>query len=90
MKIHLNELQHALKSRQAELEDQNRGRDVLTVETNSDELGRIQGGQGHDLAIGIFDRDATLMREVRSALPECECRVESNDAAAGRGSSSSA
>ena len=81
MKIDLNAL-HALKSRQAELEDQNRGPDVLIVETNSDELGRIQGGQERNLAIGIFDRDATLMREVRSALPECECRVELNDAAA--------
>src|SRR5579863_9707288 len=84
-KIDLNALQHVLKNRQTELEDQNRGRDVLIVEASSDELSRIESSQERDLAIGVFDRDSTLLRDVRSASAECERRVELNDAAADMG-----
>jgi DNA-binding NtrC family response regulator len=81
-RIDLYALQRALKSRQAEQENQNRGRAVLLVETNSGELDRIQGRQERDVAIGIFDRDAPLLREVSFVPPESECKVVLNDTVA--------
>jgi DnaK suppressor protein len=67
-KIELNEFRSVLKNRQAELEDGNRGRGALVIETSPDELDRIQHGQDRDLAIDILDRNSKLLREVRAAL----------------------
>jgi RNA polymerase-binding transcription factor len=58
----------ALKNREAELENGNRSREGLAVETYSDELDRIQHGQERDFAIGTLDRNSKLLREVRAAL----------------------
>lgn len=70
--IELNGFRHALKNRQAELENGNRCRGALAIETSADELDRIQYGQERDLAIGTLDRDSKLLREVRAAL----CRID--------------
>lgn len=67
-KIELNEFRNVLKNRQTELEDGNRGRGALVIETSPDELDRIQHGQDRDLAIDILDRNSRLLREVRAAL----------------------
>jgi hypothetical protein len=67
-KIELNGFRAALKNRQAELENGNRSRGALAIETNADELDRIQHGQEREMAIGTLDRNSKLMREVRAAL----------------------
>lgn len=67
-KIELNGFQNGLRNKQAELEDGNRSRDALAIETSPDELDRIQNGQERDLAIGTLDRDSRLLREVQAAL----------------------
>ena len=67
-KIELNKFRNGLKNKQAELEDGNRSRDALAIETSPDELDRIQNSQERDLAIGTLDRDSRLLREVQAAL----------------------
>ena len=67
-KIELNKFRNALKQKQAELENETRGRGALAIETSSDELDRIQHGQERDLAMGTLDRASKLLREVRAAL----------------------
>lgn len=67
-KIELNRFQHSLKKKMAELENENRNRGAIAIETSPDELDRIQHGQERDLAMGALDRDSKLLREVRSAL----------------------
>ena len=67
-KIELNRFRNALKKKEAALEDGNRSRGALAIETSPDELDRIQNGQERDLAMGTLDRDSRLLREVRAAL----------------------
>jgi DnaK suppressor protein len=67
-KIELNRFQHSLKKKMTELENGNRNRGAIAIETSPDELDRIQHGQERDLAMGALDRDSRLLREVRSAL----------------------
>ena len=67
-KIEMNRFQHSLKNKLAELENGNRNRGAIAIETSPDELDRIQHGQERDLAMGALDRDSKLLREVRSAL----------------------
>jgi len=67
-KIELNRFQNALKGRQAELENGNRGRGALAIETCPDEFDRIKHGQERDLAMDALDRNAKLLRGVRAAL----------------------
>jgi DnaK suppressor protein len=67
-KIELNGFRDVLKDRQTELEDRNRSRTAIAIETSADELDRIQNGQECDLAIGTLDRDSRLLRDVRAAL----------------------
>jgi DnaK suppressor protein len=67
-KIELNKFRNALKQKQAELENETRGRGALAIETSSDELDRIQHGQERDLAMGTLDRASKLLRQVRAAL----------------------
>ncbi len=64
----LGKFRDALTRLKSELESRNLGRDLLAVETSSDELDRVQGAQERDLAIGTFDRDAKRLCEFRSAL----------------------
>ncbi|HEY1757616.1 MAG TPA: TraR/DksA family transcriptional regulator [Bryobacteraceae bacterium] len=58
----------ALESKQKELAIGNRNREALAIDTSPDELDRIQHSQERELAIGVLDRNATLVREVRAAL----------------------
>src|SRR6202035_3861543 len=67
-KIELNKFRNGLKNKQAELEDGNRSRGALAIETSPDELDRIQNSQERDLAIGTLDRHSRLLREVQAAL----------------------
>jgi len=67
-KIELNRFQQSLKKKLAGLENGNRNRGAIAIETSPDELDRIQHGQERDLAMGALDRDSKLLREVRSAL----------------------
>jgi DnaK suppressor protein len=64
----LNAFRTILKNRQAELEDRNRIRGTLAIETSPDELDRIQHSQEREFAIGNLDRNSTFLREVRDAL----------------------
>jgi DnaK suppressor protein len=57
-----------LEKKQVELEDRNRGRGALAIETSPDDLDRIQNSQERELAIGDLDRNSKFMREVRGAL----------------------
>ena len=67
-KIELNRFQQFLNKKLADLENGNRNRGAIAIETSPDELDRIQHGQERDLAMGALDRDSKLLREVRSAL----------------------
>lgn len=67
-KTELITTRRALKNRQAELENGNRGRGALAIESSPDELDRIQHSQERELAIGTLDRNSKLLREVRAAL----------------------
>lgn len=67
-KSELSKFRATLLDKRTELENGNRGRAVLAVETCPDELDRIQLGQERDLAMDTFDRSAKLLRAVRSAL----------------------
>jgi len=67
-KIELNRFHLSLKNKLADLENGNRNRGAIAIETSPDELDRIQHGQERDLAMGALDRDSKLLREVRSAL----------------------
>jgi DnaK suppressor protein len=67
-KTELNVFRRALENKQAELANGNRNRDALAIETSPDELDRIQHSQERELAIGVLDRNSTLLREVRAAL----------------------
>lgn len=67
-KTELNKFRRSLEGRQAELENRNRIRGDLAIETSPDELDRIQNSQERELAIGTLDRNSTLLRETRAAL----------------------
>ena len=67
-KIELKAFRTALENRQAELDRENRNREVLSIETNSDELDRIQGASDRDWTIGNLERNSERLREVRMAL----------------------
>jgi DnaK suppressor protein len=58
----------SLKNKLADLENGNRNRGAIAIETSPDELDRIQHGQERDLAMGALDRDSKLLRQVRAAV----------------------
>ena len=66
--LEMNDYKIVLQNKRAELIYGNHGRGVLTIEATADEMDQTQGAQERDLAIGTFDRDAKLLRDVRSAL----------------------
>jgi len=74
-KIDLNRFQQALKKKAVDLEDRNRNRGAIAIETSPDELDRIQHGQERDLAIGALDRESRLLGEVRAALIRIDTRT---------------
>jgi DnaK suppressor protein len=67
-KIELKTFRTALENRQADLERENRNREALSIETNSDELDRIQGASDRDWVVGNLERNSERSREVRMAL----------------------
>jgi DnaK suppressor protein len=89
----LNEYRIALQNRRAALVYGNHNRRVLAIEPTADEMDQTQGAQERDLAIGTFDRDAKLLRDVRSAPDriqagtygmclDCECAISERRLAA--------
>jgi DnaK suppressor protein len=64
----LEDFRKTLKTRQADLSDLHRSREALAIETSADELDRIQNAQERDFAMGVIDRDAVRLREIRAAL----------------------
>jgi DnaK suppressor protein len=68
----LNEYRVILQNKRAELAYRNRGRDDIAVEATADEMDHTQGAQERDLAVGTLNRDAILLRDVRTALARME------------------
>jgi DnaK suppressor protein len=66
--IELDRFRKALKARQAELSGGGRNREAVAIETNADELDRIQHAQERDFAMGALDRESLRSREITSAL----------------------
>jgi DnaK suppressor protein len=64
----LNHHRKILENKRAELAHGSRSRGALAIEATADEMDQTQGLQERDLAIGTFDRDAKMLRDVRSAL----------------------
>jgi DnaK suppressor protein len=71
-RIELNGFRKALKNKQGELENGNRSRGALAIESSPDEFDRIQQGQERDFVLGALDRDSKLLRKVRAALGRIE------------------
>jgi DnaK suppressor protein len=57
-----------LERKHAELENGNRRREALAVQTSADALDQIQGGQERDFTIGTLDRNSKLLRQVDAKL----------------------
>jgi len=74
-KIEQSRIQYALKNKLADLENGNRNRGAIAIETSPDEFDRIQHGQARDLAMDALDRDSKLLREVRAALRRLDTRT---------------
>jgi DnaK suppressor protein len=66
--IELDRFRKILKARQAELSDGRRNREAVAIETNADELERIQLAQERDFAMDALDRESVRAREIRAAL----------------------
>src|SRR5579862_661388 len=67
-KAELNAFQTALAQKQAELENGTRNRLALAIETNADELDRIQHACERDYAMRDLERNSGRLREVRAAM----------------------
>jgi DnaK suppressor protein len=67
-KTELQAFRRALENRQTELENGNRNREALAIETSPDELDRILYASERDMAIGNFERVSNWLLEVRTAL----------------------
>ena len=66
--VELDRFRKTLTARQAELSDGRRNREALAIETNADELDRIQHAQERDFAMEALDRESLRSREIRAAL----------------------
>jgi DnaK suppressor protein len=66
--IELDRFRKTLKARQAELSNGRRNREAVAIETNADELDRIQQAQERDFAMGALDRESARWREITAAL----------------------
>jgi DnaK suppressor protein len=67
-KTELNTFRRTLESKRTELENGNRNREALAIETSPDELDRIQHASNREEAIGNLERSSSRMREVQAAL----------------------
>ena len=66
--IELDKYRNKLQDKLAELTNGNRGRGALAAEPAADEMDQTQGVQERDMAVGVFNRDAKLLSDLRSAL----------------------
>jgi len=57
-----------LLTRQMDLENESRRREMLTTEATSDDLDRIQQSTGREYAIGGLERNLNQSRQVNAAL----------------------
>jgi DnaK suppressor protein len=67
-KTKLNEFRNVLEQKQTELGSGSRSRDVLAIESSSDEMDRIQRASERESAIDKLERSSRRMGEVREAL----------------------
>jgi DnaK suppressor protein len=74
-KTELEAFRGILEGRQTELAGRDYSRDALAIERSPDDLDRIQESQERELALGILDRNSTLMREISDALQRIRAGV---------------
>jgi DnaK suppressor protein len=85
--------QEILEQKEAELVQELRTRDGITIENSADQMDQIQNASERDLAIRNVDREFILLREVKAALRrihdgsfgtciECEWSINPNRLAA--------
>ena len=66
--VELDRFRKTLEARHAELSGERRNREAVAIETNADELDRIQQAQERDFAMEALDRESVRSREIRTAL----------------------
>lgn len=71
-KSKMNEFRKGLEHKQAELGNGNKNREVITIESSSDEMDRIQHASERDSAIDMLERSSNRLNEVRQALRRME------------------
>ena len=67
-KSQINVFSRSLEKCRHELENGNRNREALTIETASDDLDRVQYASARDSAMETLERTSGRLREVRHAL----------------------
>jgi DnaK suppressor protein len=68
----LNVFRRTLANNRVELENGNRNREALVIETSADELDRIQHASERDYAMRDLERNSSRLREMRAALGRIE------------------
>lgn len=68
IKSMLNSFRKTLEERQTELGNSNRDREILAIQTSSDEMDRIQYASERDYAVDKLERNSSRLGEVRAAL----------------------
>lgn len=74
-KTETNAFRKTLESRQTELKNANKGREVIETEASPDELDRIQRAAEREYAIGSLERNFIRLREVTAALGRLDADV---------------
>jgi DnaK suppressor protein len=64
----LNAFRRALQTKQDEIGNGSANREALAIDTSPDEMDRIQHASDRDYAVGNLERNASRLRELRSAL----------------------
>lgn len=67
-KVKLTAFRRDLESRLAELENRNRNREVIAIESIPDAMDRVQHVSDRDYAISSLERNSSRLGEVRRAL----------------------
>lgn len=66
--VNVNEFRRALETKYNELSSSASNRDEIAVETNADEMDRLQQQLSRDIAVRNLDRTSALLKNVRAAL----------------------
>ena len=74
-KTETNAFRKTLESRQTELKNANKGREVIETEASPDDLDRIQQAAEREYAIGSLERNFSRLREVTAALGRLDAGV---------------